>query len=579
MPVQFLPFGPWTPDRSDFNTEGTEQALNVIRTSNGYRPFSSLEYFSSSDDLPAGIPVGFFWARDDVTQLAVQWAVIDDSEGNGGVYELVTEGVPGPGSLTPSTSVGAASWTGHQASVALTGSLVALANPAAMVWAGPTPLVLGVPNQSWVLRQGLPGGLDVTSLNRWRPAQFQNRIYVANFDNNLMSKLISSGTTTPNFDAVEFTPTEAAPVKVRYLAAVRDFLVGGYCDDPTFTDPAGRIGGFHPDRVRWSAIGDAENWSLEGDADVLSDFQDLPDAGEVRGIIGGEYGIILCENGLFRMDFVGPPNIFTFNRIERARGCLEPNSVVAANNIVYYLAADGWRSFDGQRINPIGAEKFDRWFFATADPTALSTMTRAVDPNNQLIVWGFNSDLNTNDINDRMLIYNYTLQEASYSNQDHVLVGTFISPGFTLEGLDSVSSNIDLLPASLDSESYVSQEQSFGGLVEGPNTNQYRLHTFTGKNLEAIIDTSEQRLGGDLRVRVRKLQTAIEGDDQTIEMQIAGRNRLGITSTFGRRTMITGDGSYMFNGDARYQRARANITGEWRDATGVFVFFEKTSMR
>ena len=44
-----------------------------------------------------------------------------------------------------------------------------------------------------------------------------------------------------------------------------------------------------------------------------------------------------------------------------------------------------WKSFDGQQVQPIGAERFDRWFDTVATKDRLPQMTTVVDPQNQLL--------------------------------------------------------------------------------------------------------------------------------------------------------------------------------------------------
>jgi len=81
---QFIPFGPWAPDRSEFNTKGTEQALNVIRTSNGFRPFPGLADTGFAA-LPDGQPTGLFFGKD-INGNARQFATVFTNPNTTGFY-------------------------------------------------------------------------------------------------------------------------------------------------------------------------------------------------------------------------------------------------------------------------------------------------------------------------------------------------------------------------------------------------------------------------------------------------------------------------------------------------------------
>jgi hypothetical protein len=79
-----------------------------------------------------------------------------------------------------------------------------------------------------------------------------------------------------------------------------------------------------------------------------SDNQIIPDGGEVRGITGGEFGLILLEKSIVRMSYVGSPIIFQFDNIARNLGCYESNSVAQWQGVTYWLADDGFYACNGE---------------------------------------------------------------------------------------------------------------------------------------------------------------------------------------------------------------------------------------
>jgi hypothetical protein len=64
--------------------------------------------------------------------------------------------------------------------------------------------------------------------------------------------------------------------------------------------------------VVWSGINNPNTWS--NTAITQSDNQVVPDGGEVRGLTGGEFGLVLLERSIQRMSYVGTPFIFQFGQ-------------------------------------------------------------------------------------------------------------------------------------------------------------------------------------------------------------------------------------------------------------------------
>ncbi|WP_204270152.1 hypothetical protein, partial [Klebsiella aerogenes] len=69
-------------------------------------------------------------------------------------------------------------------------------------------------------------------------------------------------------------------------------------------------------RIQWSGLNDfnsATSWSVGVNS---ADFQDFPDGDIVRGVAGGESGIIFQDQAIRRMSYVpGSPVIFQIDRI------------------------------------------------------------------------------------------------------------------------------------------------------------------------------------------------------------------------------------------------------------------------
>lgn len=237
--------------------------------------------------------------------------------------------------------------------------------------------------------------------------------------NNPKAFMITNGSGTTSGNVLVYT-TRAPTAK--YLAVVRDFVV------------AANISDTEANKLQFSDINDETNWA-SGSASQ-ADFQIIADGGTIQGITGGEFGIILLEKAIYRMQYVGSPYFFQFDAISRNLGCVEGNSVINSNGVTYFLSDDGFYMCDGRAVTPIGAEKIDKYFYGNFNVSQSATMSAVVDPARKIIVWNYP----TVDGGRELLVYHWQLQKwtraettVDYLAQNSVAAQS----GTTLEGLDS----------------------------------------------------------------------------------------------------------------------------------------------
>lgn len=388
------------------------------------------------------------------------------------------------------------------------------------------------------------GNYSLNSSERWRFVQFGETVIAAGGVGEILQKF-QVGTDTNFSDLATDAP------KADFIAVVRDFVWTGNIDDGS-----GRI----PYRVRWSGFNDETSWTAGTDQ---SDFQDIPDAGNITGMVGGEYCTILMERAIVRATYSGPPLIFQFDKVETARGCQVPGSVCNVGHLVFYLSDDGFYAFDGQRSQPIGAEKVNRFFFDDFDFSYKDKMTSTVDPQRQLAIWSYVSNDALSTTPNRLLIYNYALNRWSLANVDADLVAPFFTSGYTLEALDNINTSLDALPASLDSALFKGGQFLFGGALGK------KIYAFTGDPIDATITTAETSLVMGKHTIVTRVYPYHEGGSPTIE--IGTRNLHSSAVSFSSATAPNADGFSPFREQGRYHRVRFNISGNWSVAHGVDV--------
>lgn len=379
---------------------------------------------------------------------------------------------------------------------------------------------------------------------KWRFTQYGNKLIGANGANTLQAvDLTTSG---------NFTNLGSDAPKSKFVTVVRDFVVGAHNPTEKF-------------RVQWSGIGNETTWTSS--ATTQADYQDIPDGGNIQGVTGGEFGLVLLERSIVRMSYIGSPLIFQFDNIARNLGCYEPNSVIQWQGITYFLADDGFYACDGQQIVAIGAEKVNRFFFSDVEESLIGNMSSAIDPSRALVMWCYPS------INDdyRILIYHIPTKRWSYTITTANVIASSSTPAATLESLDDYSASIDALESSLDSRLWV------GGKMIMAGTQNSKIITFTGQPKTAQIDTSDIETGSN-KSMITLAKTIVDGGSGSIA--VASRNLLSEPVTFGAYTVASSENRVGIRSYGQYHRLSLQPSGtNWEAAIGVELEIQQAGSR
>jgi len=148
---------------------------------------------------------------------------------------------------------------------------------------------------SWVSKRG-----SLTASYMWRFAQFGDLAIAV------------SGNAPQKYDIVAGTAAAlgGTPPSASMVAIVKDFVF-----------LAGDSGA--ASTVYWSGINDAEYWTAGSNQ---SDYQQIPDGGEITALAGGEYGLVFQRNAINRFSYVGSPLIFQRDKVSDNIGCLTAGS-------------------------------------------------------------------------------------------------------------------------------------------------------------------------------------------------------------------------------------------------------------
>jgi hypothetical protein len=377
---------------------------------------------------------------------------------------------------------------------------------------------------------------NYNGIEKWNFAQYGNTILAANNKNKLQYYTLGSST---YFGDV----SPDAPV-AKYVTIVRDFVVGANLDS-----------GSNSNKVQWSDINDETDW-LPG-ATSQADYQIISDGGNITGITGGEFGLILLDRAIVRMSYIGSPLFFQFDTISRNIGCAEGNSVIQYGNMTYFLGADGFYSCDGSTITPIGTQKVDSWFYANANLSKLNLMSSTIDPFRKIVVWKFIDNFAQNTL----LIYNWQVQKWSYGTTDVDYVASSASAGMTLEGLD-LYGNIDTLTTSLDDALWTGGKFLFAGARDA------NIVTFTGANSQAQITTGD--IGSESTSVVTLARPVVDNGSGSVA--IVSRTLLNEVPEIGSYTAADGENRVSLRSSGKYHRLSLIPTGDrWSNAIGIDI--------
>jgi hypothetical protein len=385
------------------------------------------------------------------------------------------------------------------------------------------------------VKSGMTTGIN----DKVRFTQFGKTVITTNNADVLQAWTLGTSTSFANLSA-------SAP-KAKFITVVRDFVV---CAN-TFESSAQQ-----QYRVRWSAINDETDWTEN--VNTQSDYQDIPDGGQIVGIRGGEFGLVFLERSISRMTYVGTPFIFQFDNISRNKGCMVAGSIAQYQGITFFLSDDGFYMCDGQTIQAIGSEKVDRFFIDDASESDYGSMSAAVDPIRKLVIWNY---VDTSG-NRKLIIYNFSTKKWTYADAGTDYLSEASTASVTLEQLDSISGSIDALTTSLDSRLYVGGKYFLGGTLST------KVYTYTGQPLTGIISTGDIDLGGPSVVTLARPLV----DNGSATIAVASRKLLSEQVVYGTATSADTENRVSLRSSGRYHRLQLVPTGaDWVNAVAIDV--------
>lgn len=378
--------------------------------------------------------------------------------------------------------------------------------------------------------------------HQWQFAQFGTRVIAVQPNANPQSYVVGSSTDFADL-------TGATSLDAAYIAIVNEFVVlAGITASPT--------------KIQWSSRSDPTEWTAgtnEGDE------QEFFDGGLVRGIAGGEFGLVFQDRAIRRMTYApGSDIIFEFDRIADDFGLYAPYSIIRQREFVFFLSHIGFMMYHpATGFKPIGRERVDRTFFDDVDANQKQLIIGVSDPTGSRVMWAYKSAQGATGLFDRLMVYDWAIDRwAGYVNVSGEYIATAAIPGVTLEGLDSISSSIDALTTPLDDYA-----TGFANHVALANSSHV-IGLLSGANMEATLETPEIA-NSDRRIFIRGSRPIT--DCSTVQSSVLSKARPSDAFASGTETQMTAQGYAPHRVDTRVAKFKHRFpaSATWTYAIGV----------
>lgn len=394
----------------------------------------------------------------------------------------------------------------------------------------------------------------------WDFVSFQDRVIATD----------GGGTDLQYFDvgtSTEFADLPGSPPRGKCLGVVRDFvLVGNY------TIGAEREAG----GLAWCGFNNTELWtpSLSTQAGRR---RSRGAGGQVQRIVSGTQGVVLRENSILSLTYVGSPNIFQVDDITTVHGTPAARSVCWTKDQIFYYSSDGFCQMDRRslQITPIGAFKVDNWFLDNAAVGDIVNMQGSIDRRNKLVFWVFRTSTSAAAF-DCMIVYNWESKRWTWAVLDVEHIGEFANVGYNLDTIGAyLGGDIDSASIPMDSDAYSGGALSLMGFDTA-----HKAATFDGAPLTAEIDTTEFVAAEGKRGYVSGVRPFIESvTSPTIEVAPLTRDRVQDTAVLGAYQPVNDLGLADIRVNARHMRYRVRIAGGFTHASRVELEAKKRGRR
>lgn len=424
-----------------------------------------------------------------------------------------------------------------------------------MLYVGTQGVLWQLSGRGWI---GRGFSYAMTGSERWSFCQWRNNIIAVSAENDPVISTINGSAFGPMITSIRRP-------RARHVAVVnRDWVVLGNTSDG--------VDGERPGRVWFLARGNPA--SADPNTVTQCDFEDMDSSdGQVVGLIGAEYGTIICNKAIWRMTYEGGDTVFRFDKVVRNKGSISGGSVIGFGRTVFFWDEDGPYIFDGTKAEPIGDGKMASTAVNKLNQLERAWISSAIVPRQTIVAWAIPTGSANCDI---IYLYNWKTGKWSFTEVTTEMIFSTYSSAMLLDDSDFVNLLIDQPPQS---NWPIDGEQFQGGLPAlACFDTTHSLKFFNGPPMEAVIDTNEMSPFKERRASVTSVRPIVDGAS-SVYVSVLGRDTLGLQPSSSQEMSLNMIGSANTHMQGRYLKTRVRIPSGFEHAIGVEVDFNKEGVR
>lgn len=413
------------------------------------------------------------------------------------------------------------------------------------------------PDGTWDDITHAAGAYTTDALGDWSVIPWGDSFYAVNGADKIQKYVFGNAACT------DIDGLSGGVLSGKYSTIIRDFHVLANVEEDSTA---------YPFRVWWS--GRLRPELFDPSLVTMAGWKDHVDIGTIRGITGGDYGVLYGSDGIARIDFAGPPGVFQFTNIDLEVGCLHSRSIIQVGAVTFWLSSRGFRTYGGgaQGSAAIGDEKVDRWFLANAALDKLHLMSTLILANRPVVAWLYVSTNSVDGLPDAVLFYNY--RKGRFSSGKFSSLSLFGSQITSPDFVDDAEGN-DLI--DVDGPDELIDEDDGAPFLAGATRDNFVMRINNYSNPGTIITKEVGK--PERRNRIIRARLVSDGRIGQYFLRVQSRDFQNDEYTQSPRLRPERSGSVAVNKRGRYNRITVELEDGFSRLMGLDLEMGDGGMR